>query len=396
MYQEYLKVGMDFAGSVAMICLLSMAYGLVRRRLPGISLAPQLAGIAFGFVAVLQMHSPITPFPGMIIDLRNIPILLAGAFLGPRGMLSCLVIAAGARIGIGGVGLASGVVSMILVGALGLAWDAMTTGPARRGWKAMFGLVALMPIHLVAVVMLPYDLMIWFISFAAGPLLAIYAMVVPVAGMMLERERAQMASEARLRAVVRTDPEASFPTRRSLEAQVSQAFATGQFAEGVAAIHLWFQPGLAHSSFWGENVRDLVAVSLHQRIAPLVPDGVIVGQVCDDRVVFLAPESMALGVDGLAASIRRDVAREAINVPGSVPSHARLKVQRVDYEGLPDLDDMLNGPCATGETAEMPGRRVSDGSGDKRLFEMAERLIAHHRRTAEGRAPRPRLESRDG
>ncbi|MEM8848768.1 MAG: LytS/YhcK type 5TM receptor domain-containing protein [Pseudomonadota bacterium] len=395
MSQELLRTVMDFAGSIAMICLLSMAYGTVRRRLPGISLAPQLAGITFGLVAVLQMHAPITPFPGMIIDLRNIPILLAGAFLGARGMLSCLIIAVGARIGIGGVGLASGVVSMILVGGLGLAWDAITAGPKRRGWKAMFGLVALMSIHLVALVMLPYELMMWFVSFAAGPLLLTYAIVVPVAGMMLENERMQMVSEARLRAVARTDPEATFPTRKTLEAEASQAFATGQFAKGVAAIHMSFRPGLAHSSFWGENVRDLIAVSLHQRIAPLIPEGVIFGQVCDDGVVFLAPENMALGMDGLAASIRRDVVTEAIRLPGSAPSHPRLTVNRVDYEGLPDLEDLLDGSCDGTEQVKTPVRFVSDGSGDKRLFEMAERLIAHHRRTAERRA-HSTLERRDG
>ncbi|MEM7490810.1 MAG: LytS/YhcK type 5TM receptor domain-containing protein, partial [Pseudomonadota bacterium] len=254
MFQGYLTAMMDLAGSLSVICLLSLAYGSVRRRLPGVTLAPQLLGALFGFVAVLQMHTPISPVPGMIIDLRVVPIVLAGAFLGGRGVLICLMIAVAGRAAIGGVGVSSGIVSMMLAGGAGLAWDRMTTGPKRRGGWTMAALVAMTSVNFVAVVMLPYELMMWFLTWAFAPLLATYAVTIPLVGTLLERERVLMASEARLRAAAQADPETGFPSRATLETQLSQALANGLFDRGVAVLRMTFKPGLAQASFWGDDV----------------------------------------------------------------------------------------------------------------------------------------------
>ena len=99
--------------------------------MPGTWIAESLLGILFGVVAVMQMNAPFEPIPGLIIDMRNVPMVLAGAFLGARGMLLCMVLAIAARLQIGGIGALAGVASILIAGAAGAFWNAAT---ARRIW----------------------------------------------------------------------------------------------------------------------------------------------------------------------------------------------------------------------------------------------------------------------
>ncbi|MEM7489255.1 MAG: hypothetical protein AAF390_09050, partial [Pseudomonadota bacterium] len=170
-----------------------------------------------------------------------------------------------------------------------------------------------------------------------------------------------------------------FPSRATLETQLSQALANGLFDRGVAVLRMTFKPGLAQASFWGDDVEDLVALALHHRIAPLLPDGAMIGQVERNRVVIVAPQHTALGMDGLAASIRREVSTVPIKLPGAAPSRPQLDVTRADQDGLPDLGAILDPVSKGTRTEPLPILGVGDGSGDRRLFEVAERLIAHHR-----------------
>ncbi|MEM7710861.1 MAG: LytS/YhcK type 5TM receptor domain-containing protein [Pseudomonadota bacterium] len=384
MIEEQLNVTRDFIGSLAVICLLAMAYGTIRRNLPGVALAPQLLGMLFGFVAVLQMYAPIEPFPGMIIDLRVVPVILAGAFLRPQGMVTCLLIAVAGRVSIGGTGMTAGVVTILLAGGVGMAWTTITAGPERRNWLALMCLGLAAPISFLGALMLPYEMTMWFVTQATLPLALVYAITIPLVGNMLERERVRMDTEARLRAAARAEPESGFPDREDLQDEMARSLAAGIFDRGAAVLQVAFRPGLGHSGFWGEDVEDLVAVSLYQRIAPLLPDGVIIGEIRSGQVLILAPGHLALGIDGLAARIRRDVATKHINLPGTVSSQPSISLTRVDYEGLPDLAGLLSGAAAIRPDPGIADRPVADGSGDYRLFEMAERLLAHHRGSGDG------------
>lgn len=110
------SVFLDFAASLAVLALLAESYGVIRRRFVGAFAAPIVLGVLFGLMAVVQMHRPFEPFDGVIIDMRNVPIALAGAFLGWRGLLPCLGIAVATRMGIGGVGMVSGIAAMAMSG----------------------------------------------------------------------------------------------------------------------------------------------------------------------------------------------------------------------------------------------------------------------------------------
>jgi hypothetical protein len=371
------QTGVDFAGSLAVICLLAMAYGVVRRLLPGVSLASQLLGALFGMVAVLQMHAPITPAPGIVIDLRIVPISLAGAFLGGRGVLICVLIAAAGRLAIGGAGLASGIAAIILAGGGGLAWNALTIGPERRGLRTMMGLGAMMSVTFLTAVLLPMDIMLWFLTQAAPPMMLVYLTVIPAVGSLLERERTLMMSEARMRAAALAQPEVSFPPGHELERRLTQALAAGRLDRGAATLRLRFRPGLAQAAFWGEDNDDLVSDALYQRIHPLLPEGAEIGLLAPGHALVVAPADLTVALDNLAAHIRDEVLRNPISVPSFPAVPPRATVGRADHDSGLDLATLFDGESATRPMPPPP--TASAAPEDLRLFDVAERLTAFHR-----------------
>jgi len=122
----------DFAASLALIFVLALAYGALHRRMPEV-ISPQFVlGTLFGIIACLEMQRPLQPFDGVLIDMRNVPIALAGAFLGRSGLAACLVIALTSRLYLGGAGAIAGVTGMMVAGGMGYLWHILTIRAERR------------------------------------------------------------------------------------------------------------------------------------------------------------------------------------------------------------------------------------------------------------------------
>ena len=368
----------DFGASLALLGMLALAYRTVRRRMPGVRLAPTLLGVLFGGVAVLQMHAPIMPQPGLLIDLRNVPVILAGAFLGIRGLLVCIAVAAAGRIGIGGIGWSSGVTAMILCGAGGFAWNALCHRRRRRGIRALIGLWLMTVPHVASLVLLPRDMALWYLTVPMPALLAIYLVSILIVGALLESERARMDREARQRDARLGEGRAAFPGREALEGALAQATATGRFDGGVSVLRLRMRPGFAQSGVWGEDLAGHVLAVLHDRIAPLVPEGGEAGLARDDILVVVLPVARAPELDLLAARLRDDIAREPIRLEGTAAARPSLRVERADYADLPGYATLLDGQAPARGTARARDVDVLGAGGDPRLFDMADRLLALH------------------
>ncbi|MEJ6395714.1 LytS/YhcK type 5TM receptor domain-containing protein [Gymnodinialimonas sp. 2305UL16-5] len=220
---------LDFVASLAVLALLAESYGALRRRLAGRRLAPLVIGSLFGLMAALQMMNPLSPVEGLIIDMRAIPIALAGAFLGWRGLLPCLAIAVGARLGIGGVGVVAALPSMAIAGLAGMIWSRKMAHHETRNFSALLCLALAMSTHLLAAVVLPRDLAVWFYTIAAGPILALNLIAVPLIGGLLEREHRRILRENQLKAALSTDPGSGLLTGPAFVRDVTNAFAAHPF-----------------------------------------------------------------------------------------------------------------------------------------------------------------------
>lgn len=220
---------MDMAAALAVTALLAEGYGVVRRRFVRSALAPVVLGVLFGFMAIAQMYNPLEPHDGLIIDLRNIPIALAGAFLGWRGLIPCLLIAVATRIDLGGIGTVAGIWGMVIAGLAGMIWARKMAHLDRRNLGALMLLALAMSAHLLGALALPREMAIWFFTTASGPILLMNIVAVPFIGFLLERENQRIARTDRMDAAATRDPDSGLLTPAAFVREVSSAYAARAF-----------------------------------------------------------------------------------------------------------------------------------------------------------------------
>lgn len=243
---------LDIIAAMALIIALGSAYARLKRW-SAWPLYSQLAlGMCFGCVAGLEMNHPIEPFDGVIVDLRNIPLALAGAFLGLPGAFLTLAIAVGVRVGIGGVGVWAGLAGMLISVGAGYLWQQWQNGQAKRSITSLLALGAMTSIHLVASVLLPTEAFLWFITEAALPIFALNMLIIPLMAGFLEAERRAMISERDLREAAHYDPESGMMLLPALQRECTirdTALADGSFTHAailrLRATHVmscWHRP----------------------------------------------------------------------------------------------------------------------------------------------------------
>lgn len=180
---------LDHVSPLAMIAILAWVSGAIGPHRAGARVAPVALGIAFGLVAVLQMQSAFVPVDGVLVDLRAIPLALAGAYLGRGGLAACLAVALAGRAQIGGIGTGADLLAITLAGCAGFVWHRATCLTVPRGIGHFIILALAMSTSLVPALMLPQPLGQWFLGSAIPVIFPIYLGIVPLLAAILERER---------------------------------------------------------------------------------------------------------------------------------------------------------------------------------------------------------------
>lgn len=115
--------------ATAVMSMLALLYGIVRR-LPWRPVHRKvLLGVAFGLGAVTTMLQPILVVGDLIIDCRALFIGFAGAFLGMPGAAAAVLMAGAGRLSIGFSSTALyGIGSLFVAAAAGLLWRRLSPG----------------------------------------------------------------------------------------------------------------------------------------------------------------------------------------------------------------------------------------------------------------------------
>ena len=185
---------LDVVSPLALLAILCLSHELVRRRLPGRNLAAVAMGLSFGLVAAVQMTASMVPVAGLIVDLRAVPLALAGAYLGWRGLLACLAVALAIRWQIGGIGLGPDALGMGIAGGAGLIWARLSRHHRPRGMRALVGLAFLMSASVLTGALMPAPFAIWMLT-SAAPMLVLFNLVaVPLLAAILEARREDLLS----------------------------------------------------------------------------------------------------------------------------------------------------------------------------------------------------------
>ncbi|CAO3358242.1 response regulator [Azospirillum melinis] len=237
------------AHGVGLLALVLLAYRHVLRRFGARRGAfAALSGLLFGMAAVLSMLDAYPVADGVLVDLRNAMIGLAGLFGGWPAALLSAAIAGAVRLWLGGVGAVTGLAGLALTAlaapllarpmerrAAGKAGKGDGKGAFGFGLLALFGL-ALAPLTLLAFLLLPdLDLAMRVMEEAALPLIAFTTLGIGLLGTMLAREHRRFADEGALAenaalfravfdssadilVVLRVDPEGGFTLHCANEA----------------------------------------------------------------------------------------------------------------------------------------------------------------------------------
>lgn len=295
---------MDVAAALAVTALLAEAFGVVRRKFAGSAFAPVALGVVFGLMALVQMFNPIAPFDGMIVDLRNIPVVLAGAFLGWRGLIPCLAVGFATRYGIGGVGMTSGLLSMAIAGGAGLIWAQKIANHDMRNLPGMLLLGLMMSSHMLAAFALPAEMATWFFLNAAVPMLVLNVISVPLLAALLERENHRIQRENRLEAAATHDPVSGFLLGPAFMREVANSYAAKPFGTFAGFLNITPEPGIWRKAvgLFGEPAPvtlDRQALSAHLEFADLAglcADGRVMVPLSRDEVKHISRVKAELGI----------------------------------------------------------------------------------------------------
>lgn len=382
----------DFLHELAIVAGLSWGYGLLRQRRAGAFWAPVVLGALFGCVAVLQMSAPLEPVDGMIIDLRCVPIVLAGAFLGWRGALVCIAIAIPARIGFGGVGMMAGVAAVMLAAAGGLIWSYATRHLSRRGFEQFFHLALATCLSLIGGLFLPTELAAWFYRELALPLVATYLVTVPLVAALLERERMLQDGGRATALQEEIDPETGLRGQLGFARDVAHATASGTQAPLVGAIILTIRDRNFLTHHWGKSAMGHVLGGLRHRFTDMVPSDGVFGLKNDGSLLIAVNAQRWAQLDDIRSSLHRAAADGVMSLPNgestriaistritrfSDPASARSVIEDLEAPFVPQA------PTTTvsdkGGSAFPPvssGARPEQSNGTNRqLFAQAEALL---------------------
>ncbi|MFX0540462.1 LytS/YhcK type 5TM receptor domain-containing protein [Roseovarius sp. S4756] len=249
--------------------------------------AQTLLGLAFGLVAMLQMSAPLEMLPGIILDMRNVPIALAGAFLGWRGALLCLGMAVMTRASIGGIGMAAGIAGMIISCTAGYAWNRVTLSLQPRRATQLFGFGLIVSLHMVAAVLLPFDVCAAFFASAALPMALLNLLSVPVAAAFLEHERVRMLAEERQETDRPRDPYTGL-ARFSHFHREATALARGDTNGGIAGlVTIRMKGARAMQRNLGEVMYAQLLGAMRLRLAQIArPEQPAIAMTEDGRIVM--------------------------------------------------------------------------------------------------------------
>ena len=314
---------MQWAACLSLLAMLASGYGMIGRSRIGDASGRLLLGVFFGGIAVLMMKLEVEPAPGIIVDLRAVPLVLAGAFLGRRGVAACAAMAAMARYDVGGIGTVSGVVSVFLYGGAGLAWARLIRGRPRTE-RDLLLLGAFSPLGLAAVLVLPTDLAIWFMTQVAPFLTAITVPTTIAIAWVLQREVRALDAEARMRFAVPVDPATGLLTMDGLRRELMLRDAADIHARETGTGLAVLRPG---SIRWirrvhGDHALDVLRGAIRHRLARVVGQGALLALCERGEIAVVIPGSDRLS----ALSVLRKAIHDAVAEPVALPDGTLLRV----------------------------------------------------------------------
>ncbi|MEL7164668.1 MAG: LytS/YhcK type 5TM receptor domain-containing protein [Pseudomonadota bacterium] len=328
----HLDLVADVFTSMALLLGLAHIFGTLSRHTLNLAAKQTLLGLCFGLVSFLQLQNPFEAMPGVIIDLRNVPVLLAGAFLGWRGASITILIAACTRYSIGGAGMVSGIVAIGLAGGFGIAWSCFVRRAAFLRWHHIAALTGLCISTMGAAVLLDAQIARWFYLNAAPLLVAAYCVSVPVGAIALGAQRNQVSIEARLRAAAHKDPETGFLNWSAFYREICARDAMRESNPTTQILLVKVKCGNWVADTWGATTVIMLLRAIRAQLDghPLFRDRLF-GITPDSRIAVQVLDSDLVHMDRLVGDLTRLFESTTILPDGRATVQASVEIEAAGY-----------------------------------------------------------------
>ena len=217
-------------------------------------------GLLFGLAAAFSILSASWILQGVVIDPRNVMLVLAAPFGGTFAAIAAAVIAVMARIWVGGAGLTGGLVNIGLVTGVGCFFHGYVfTKNSPISNRSLVILGTATNASLLPVAFMPLDLLTRLLS-GPLPILALANLVgVMVLGRFLCRERKAVFMARTLTSEATTDPLTQLPNRRMLERMTDRMFEeAGRKNHPVSVLVIDIDRFKQFNDRFGHDVGDIV------------------------------------------------------------------------------------------------------------------------------------------
>lgn len=294
-------------------------------------------GFTFGIGAVLAMFTPIVFADGIIIDMRSLLVGLSGAFFGIPGAIIAGAMGLATRFYLGGTGAASGMLGIAIAAIAGPIWAYKVRNRMSKSALSYVVLGLVISSHLIAVAVLPSEMM-WKLIYEIVPVLLAFNLVGAVLiGSLMSREEGLAAENIALFNAATTDPLTRLHNRRSAVAAYDAMPPPIESDHGTAMLCFDVDNFKAVNDTFGHVLGDKVLAEISTRIGKILRPSDVFSRLGGDEFLIILPSVTEEETCRIAERCRQIIAQTAI-----VDSGGAMSVTiSIGAEWLSDRPDFL-------------------------------------------------------
>ncbi|MGV8853697.1 MAG: GGDEF domain-containing protein [Devosia sp.] len=203
--------------TISLLALMAIAFGVVERQNWPRYCRSIIQGAIFGVGGVAAMMAPAHLGAGVMVDARGIIIGFAAAFGGWPAAVVAIVIGAGYRGWLGGLGALPGAAGIVMAGILGLSWRYFLRPKTSVKARHLVVLGLVVSCYVLTGIAMGYASLWGLMSLVVPYMMSASVFGAVLLGLFVERELGQIEREDQWKMRALTDPLTALPNRRGFE-----------------------------------------------------------------------------------------------------------------------------------------------------------------------------------
>ena len=273
-------------------------------------------GVLFGVTIAVGMAHPLTLGEGLIFDARTLLIGSAVAFVGPMAGLLALGFGIAFRLYLGGAGMLSGVVGLVLAFMLALAWVHVIRDRIKLPFVTDALLGAAVTPSIVALFVLPYDIASTLFASVLPTLFICNVVGATAIGLVFRRERRYLSEVRKMQAHARTDALTNILNRRGMDREVGAK----KFDASLGHVLFYFDvDNFKHiNDTFGHDAGDAALAIVAARIKDIIRGEAVFARQGGDEFSIYVASLHARDVQGVADRLCSAISCQKFSHDGQV------------------------------------------------------------------------------